>query len=75
MKSPAYINAVNELYHWLGHEMKATNFHSLLYHLITHADPGNRHRIALAFPNEVQAWNDWQKSDDQENFFKEYGLP
>ena len=45
-----------EIPHWRN---GGTNFTSQLLLLIQKADPANRHKIALAFPDEVQAFKEW----------------
>jgi hypothetical protein len=64
-----YNEAKAELYHWLM-SPDSDNFHNLLFHMISKADPGNKTRLRLGFPNEVQVFDDWQASENQRNFFK-----
>lgn len=60
--------ALRELYFWKFNP--SDNFHSLLFTLIAKADLDNRKSLALAFPAEVLAWNMWQESPDEDEFFK-----
>lgn len=61
--------AKRELYFWVRD--KGTNFHSLLYTLITKADIQNRARLRLAFPDQVEVWEAWQAAPDEKIFFEE----
>jgi len=65
--------AVSELYHWArGNE--PTNFTALLYTLIAKADSENYASLKLASPLEVQAYESWRMSMDENEFFREWGI-
>lgn len=68
-----YAQAVKELYYTLF-GASPTNFHTELYHLIGKADFENKARLRLAFPMEVEVWEDWQKSESQAEYFERYGF-
>ena len=59
--------AVMELFHWQN--STGDNFHSMLYRLIEKADIGNRIRLRRGFPEEVQAYMNWQASATSKEFF------
>jgi hypothetical protein len=40
----------------------ATNFTTMLLRLIAKSDPHNRERIRLAYPEAVDAWEQWQRN-------------
>lgn len=65
--------AVEELYHWQRNP-GADNFHALLYTLIAKSDLGNRARLELAFPEEVDAYRKWFLSVDPDDFFESHGI-
>jgi hypothetical protein len=68
-----YKNAVLFLYRWkVGHD--TTNFHALLFTLISKSDPENRANLRRGFREEVQAFEDWQSSPNEEEFFKAFGV-
>lgn len=60
--------AIKELCFWRNCP-DADNFTNLLYHLISKADPSNKFKLSLAFPDEVLAFNLWQHSPSEEEFF------
>jgi hypothetical protein len=68
-----YQKCVDQLYFWKTGK-DASNFHSLLYHLISKADPENRARLRIGFRDEVQAFEDWQASPNEDEFFKAFGI-
>lgn len=53
-----------------------SNFDSIIFELISKAQstPDNYYRLILAFPEYVQLWEEWQKTEDEEEFFKKYGV-
>lgn len=65
--------ALEHLYHW-QYSKPATNFTSLLYCLIQKSDPSNKTALAKGFPYEVQAFDMWVSSPDQDEFFIEQGI-
>lgn len=68
-----YIDAVKELYFFLF-SSKPSNYHAVLYHLISKADPQNLALLRLSYPMEVQVWLDWQQSGNEKLFFAEHGF-
>jgi len=69
--------AIEQLYWWqYGSEGDGppTNFHSGLFSLIHKADPENKARLAVGFPNEVMAWQLWCAAEDPVQFFKDAGV-
>ena len=60
MKNKKVNRAEQELYYWV-HRKDATNFHAQLFTLIGKADPENRARLALGFPDEVEAITRYQR--------------
>ncbi len=68
-----YQNAVIFLHRWkIGHD--TTNFHALLFTLISKADINNRANLRMGFREEVQAFEDWQSSPNESEFFKAFGI-
>lgn len=66
--------AIKELYFW-QYNNGGTNFHAMLYTLIQKADLENKRRLALGFPEEVEALEMWEQAGDYGNdLFREYGL-
>lgn len=55
---------------WITTNQQRDNFHSGLYSLISKSDPGNRERLRMGFPEEVKAFEGWQNSVDQREFFR-----
>jgi hypothetical protein len=53
-----------------------SNFDSIVFELISKAQstPDNYYRLMLAFPEYVQLWEEWQNTEDEQEFFKKYGL-
>lgn len=53
-----------------------SNFDSIIFELISKAQltPDNYYRLMLAFPEYVKLWEEWQNTEDQEEFFKKYGV-
>lgn len=51
-----------------------SNFDSIIFALISKAQntPDNYYRLMLAFPEYVSLWEEWQNTQDEEDFFKEY---
>jgi len=47
------------------------SFDRMLYDLITKANLGNRHKIAMAFPLEVKVWEEWTTSDSPDKYLEE----
>jgi hypothetical protein len=72
-KMLTYPQAVKELFYSLFGS-SSTNFHAELYFLIGKADPFNKERLRLAYPVEVQVWEDWQASPSQVEFFESFGF-
>jgi hypothetical protein len=68
-----YPQAVQELYYALFGN-KPTNFHADLFLLIGKADPAHRERLKLAFPIEVQVWEEFHASPSAVAFFESYGI-
>lgn len=64
---------MKELYYWLN-DKSASNFHALLYHLISKADAQNRAALRMGFRDEVQAFEDWQASRSENELFKAFGI-
>lgn len=65
--------AVKELYFSI-YGSNPTNFHAILYHLISKADPENLERLWTIYPAEVRAWRAWQASNDEVAFFSQFGF-
>lgn len=68
-----YEEAVQELYYSL-YGSYPSNFHTLLYDLIKKADPVNKERLRLAYPMELEVFEEWQMARDQSEFFARWGL-
>jgi hypothetical protein len=51
-----------------------SNFDSIIFELISKAQstPDNYYRLMLAFPEYVELWEEWQNTEDEEEFFKKY---
>ena len=49
-----------------------TNFTCLLLTLIQHADRRNQERLRSAFPEVVQAFEDWEDAPDEAEFFRQH---
>jgi len=74
INSERYEMAERELYFWQHSRGRSTNFHSMLYALIAKADIRNKARLALAFPEECEAYYNWVTTGDYEmNFLKKAG--
>ena len=67
-------DAVRELYVWQRLGADATNFTARLYELIAKADPTNKEALRKGFPIEVTAYEAWQYSVDEAEFFASYGF-
>jgi hypothetical protein len=65
--------AVIKLWEW-QHE-GATHFRAELYQLIQKADGDNLAKLALGFPDEVDALRRWRLSANEETFFNQYFKP
>lgn len=65
--------AIEELYN-RNHTVCADWFTAKVFDLIEKADMANRARLSIAFPAEVLAWERWQHSSDEKEFFKTYGI-
>jgi hypothetical protein len=63
-----YLDAVSHLERW-ANGTDTSDFHALLYTLISKSDPGNRERLRSGFPNEVKAFEDWQAAPNERVFF------
>jgi hypothetical protein len=66
-------DAVKDLFHWQYNDGTYT-FNTLLFMMFQKADLVNRARLKLGFPAHYWAWELWQKSSSQNEFFKEWGL-
>lgn len=66
--------AVKELYYWQVRGPEATNFTAILYTLIQKGSGGNRERLGLGFPWELEAWRQWMLAPDAEEFFGRFGF-
>jgi len=64
-------DAVFELKVWRN---GGDSFTSKLFDLICKADLGNRNKLRQAFPSEVAILEEWQRSRDEESFFKKWGV-
>jgi hypothetical protein len=78
MDMPAEVNnktelrrAIWELYYW-QRLSDASNFTAILYTLISKADILNRAKLTMAFPYECVAYELWQESLDENEFFKNW---
>lgn len=51
-----------------------SNFDSIIFELICKAQstPDNYYRLMLAFPEYVKLWEEWQNTENEEEFFKKY---
>lgn len=68
-----YNDAVRELYFWQYSNTRC--FHNMLFDLMQKADHINIERIAVGFPEEVEAFRDWCKASDCGNeLFRQHGL-
>ena len=68
-----YPQAVKELFYTLF-GTNPTNYHADLYLLIGKADLANKALLKLAYPMEVQVWEDWQAAKSQAEFFEQFGF-
>lgn len=68
-----YDQAVKELYYSL-YGTNPTNYHAVLYQLIGKADLQNKALLRLAYPMEVHAWEEWQASENESEFFSRFGF-
>jgi len=52
------------------------NFDSIIFELISKAQstPDNYYRLMLAFPEYVLLWEEWQNTENQDEFFKKNGV-
>lgn len=67
-----YKKAIENLYYW---QQGGDSFTCMLYSLIAKADYWNKESLAEAFPYNVLAFDDWQKSTDMgTELFKNHGL-
>ena len=66
--------AVKELYYWQVRGPEATNFTAILYTLMQKGSGGNRERLGLGFPWELEAWRQWTLASDAEAFFGRFGF-
>ena len=64
--------AVERLYDWQYRD--GTSFTCQLYSLFGKADPINKIKLFIAFPEEAAAYTAWHKSDDPDVFFESHGL-
>ena len=71
--TPEFREAVMQLFYW-QYGSSRDNFSSILYMLMQKADSSNQAKFQRGFPNEFLAWQCWQRSEDPEAFFKEYGF-
>ena len=62
-------DAIQELYFW-QRSSNPTNFHARLYDLIGKADSHNRERLRAGFPEEVEAFERWQRAENEKAFFE-----
>jgi hypothetical protein len=69
-----HLEAVRNLHYW-QYGRDPDNFTSMLYVMFQKADPSNRAKLALAFPDEARAYFEWCTSPTQDDFFKKYNLP
>ena len=63
------IQARRELMRFVASDKQYNNFTFLLYCLITKADQSNKLRLKTAFPEEVETWEEWQNSEDENTLF------
>lgn len=68
-----YKDSVAHLFRWCF-GIDTSNFHAILFTLIAKADLENRERLRIGFENEVKAYEDWQKTESQDEFFAAHGL-
>ena len=69
--TPEERDAATKLYWW---QHGGDSFTPQLYSLISKADPGNRAKLALAFPIEVGVFKAWYDGASEEEFYKRYGV-
>jgi len=63
---------IDYLYHWQYGGSSA--FSAMLFDLITKADPGNKARIRMGFPEAVAVWEAWYNHPTGSGFFEEHGI-
>lgn len=51
-----------------------THFSVQLYRLIAKSDSGHRRRLAMGFPVEVAAWEEWNATSTTREFYKKYSV-
>lgn len=59
---------------WLMQNSDASNFTSELFRLILKADPYNKNRISLGYPEHVSLVKEWQECGTESLFYRSYGL-
>lgn len=72
MDNERYLQAVERLHQWQYAGLDS--FTACLFNLFMKADPMNRLKLGVGFPEEFLAFREWNDSSDQEAFFKKYGL-
>jgi hypothetical protein len=60
---------------WCWQYSRTGCFNNMLFDLIQKADPGNKLRLARAFPLEMAAYQAWCEAGNYgEDLFKEWGI-
>lgn len=57
---------------WLAYNSGQDHFSALLFRLIGKADPGNRERLRKGYPEHVAAWEEWQATPTEREFFEKH---
>lgn len=59
---------------WQYRTEGSPSFYEKLVDLIAKADASNKNRLRLAFPEYVDAYNEWYHSEDPNEYFKKHGF-
>ncbi|RYZ78273.1 MAG: hypothetical protein EOP04_30035 [Proteobacteria bacterium] len=68
------ISAAADLHYW-QYGKNPSNFNSMLLTLLQKSDPSNRHKISKMWPELYAAWQEWNETASQDEYFARYGLP
>jgi hypothetical protein len=73
-ESPDFIKAINDLYFWQYPQSRthSPSFYQDLFSLLHKADPQNKFRLWIAFPDHARAYQLWKDSTSQDEFFDTY---
>jgi len=74
MESEAQVRAIHQLYYW-SRNPGGTNFSAALFNLFQKADPCNKEKLAMAYPEYANALERWMLAGNAgEDLFAQYGL-